>query len=797
MTGNVIYKSKDFYGELQSKFTVEIYDREQSVGVSPIPEITLDSKGFDISYPVSGMADITNPVLASEATVFLLVTNQDLRTFLQSLVEVDENRYILIIKKDDDVFWRGYLEYNGQSFPDQYYPYPYSLKANDGIGRMTHLDYHDQMIPSPKTDRLENFIDIFFNLFEKADIPDLFTNEENYISIITKWECSNINLDGDNVFDHAQIHEFVHQNLEGGLESKSCFDVLKVILEKYNLRILMSKGRYLIEQINIKLDTDYPVFNYKKNRSALHTDNDEKYIVDDYIQLSGATFTFHPSVRKAKHKYLFRNYADQNLFPDDIMAPDIAHELSIDTDEFNDIEFTGGSLDDLFLRFSSQLNLFYDGSAIVNEPVPTRETCFFCVFVKIRSGRYVLVQKDGELSWESDPDDNVNIHNTIRIPDNESFYTRGEDSTKARQINVGLETPVLRSLTDITFEWTTELIRFSGLIIEPTNLIFYGAVFNYSGRGFHLNPLITRGPKFLFQRNYEAINTLPSSTDPIKVSDEVELLDTHFGDGPSVWSSGAIFNNNVIKTTMWRPKSAMVYKPILYQTLIEYLAARKKPIIINSARIYTGYDPVYGIINDGKEYIFLSGTFSASEEIWNCRLATFTLDRTNIHLPGTSFPEVIQPVNPNLNVRSDRNIQKQAYERKYYEDHQRDEVLIMRWDPSEAATDIDLTPHYVINIDMNENSIHMIAVDSDHIKIKLLNPRGRKAYTAEIVMTAAESKDIPEFVDDQENEIDPLFAQTTAPSTFGAGDILFFELRNLSSDDNNYDYMLIRAHLKQ
>ena len=139
-----------FLGEAGSEYKIEIYWRDQSTGLVMPNEFNTFSPGFTISYQSTGDDELNAYVVGSECVVHWMVENATQRTFLEYLISTDEDQYVLVIRKNDDLFWVGYIEYEGGTFEDQYYPYEYQLKAHDALGRLQNYVVNSFQIVSLK-----------------------------------------------------------------------------------------------------------------------------------------------------------------------------------------------------------------------------------------------------------------------------------------------------------------------------------------------------------------------------------------------------------------------------------------------------------------------------------------------------------------------------------------------------------------------------------------------------------------------------------------------------------------------
>ncbi len=228
--------------------------------------------GFTLKYQGEG-DDIDNAIKGSDVTFEFYSESSTDDAFVQSLVDGDEGDYLLTIQFDADAngsytnYWKGVLIVDNAKLSNLYYPQPFKLRAIDGIS----------LLKGKKITELENLWDVdangatggaiedFQTLTEDGVsyvgsvyqhrslvlaclrlIPtnDIFVTGSTFVFNLSCWQNSKMTNQAtvrrDPLWGVAsRADSFYQSSTNGNFKYISCYDVLKNILEFYNMRIFM------------------------------------------------------------------------------------------------------------------------------------------------------------------------------------------------------------------------------------------------------------------------------------------------------------------------------------------------------------------------------------------------------------------------------------------------------------------------------------------------------------------------------------------------------------------------------
>lgn len=238
-------------------------------------------QGFELKYNGEG-DDIDSSIKSSECTFVFFSESSTDDTFILDLVNGDESDYLLEIKSDvnnDGTFssyWKGVLVVDNAELEDQYYPQPFKIRAIDGIS----------ILKGKKVTELENLWNIDGGVsggvtedfqIDSANGPtwggsvyqhrslvlaclrliptlDLYNTTETFNYNISCWENQKMANQGtiyrDPLWGVASRSDvFYKQNNDGEYRYQNCYEVLKSILDFYNMRLFMHDGYWVTIQV--------------------------------------------------------------------------------------------------------------------------------------------------------------------------------------------------------------------------------------------------------------------------------------------------------------------------------------------------------------------------------------------------------------------------------------------------------------------------------------------------------------------------------------------------------------------
>jgi hypothetical protein len=215
--------------------TLEIFEKD---GIDAPETILGVENPIQINYQNTS-EQILEPFIGSEATLNLIAT-EDFQ--LEDLYTEDELRWLVNIKRNGSVIWRGFIIPDGCQESFTFTPYTISINAVDTLGLLKNLSYvqNDGNFWLGK----QTFIEVIYNCLNRVQIPgmDIYTcvnlTEESY-------------PDG-NADDPLNL---TYVNAETYLESDNinplnCQTVLDSVLRLWTAVIIQSEGDWYIFRPN-------------------------------------------------------------------------------------------------------------------------------------------------------------------------------------------------------------------------------------------------------------------------------------------------------------------------------------------------------------------------------------------------------------------------------------------------------------------------------------------------------------------------------------------------------------------
>ena len=248
-----------------AKYTVEIYDGEYTGSAIQI------EGSFKLRYDQGKIGDFLLPLLPSYAEININVNAEDteFENFLQQIVGSPEDRFVVVILRNDVKIWKGQMPTDLIEYPDDFYTYTVTLSAVCGLSRLKDIKYDNN--GEPYTGR-NTILGHMLRALSKLNYPetlgyspllkisDFAWKEQNLLS--TDSGLQNIDLAYD---DFQEYDDF------GVIESMNCFDVLENICRQFHYRLFMSGDCFFAQQINDMNASN--TYTYSQNGTLLLVDN--------------------------------------------------------------------------------------------------------------------------------------------------------------------------------------------------------------------------------------------------------------------------------------------------------------------------------------------------------------------------------------------------------------------------------------------------------------------------------------------------------------------------------------------
>ena len=215
--------------------TLEIFEKD---GIDAPETILGVENPIQINYQNTS-EQILEPFIGSEATLNLIAT-QDFQ--LEDLYTEDELRWLVNIKRNGSVIWRGFIIPDGCQESFTFTPYTISINAVDTLGLLKNLSYvqNDGNFWLGK----QSFIEVIYNCLNRVQIPGM--------NIYTCVNISEESYPDGNADDPLNL---TYVNAETYLESDNinplnCQTVLDSVLRLWTAVIIQSEGDWYIFRPN-------------------------------------------------------------------------------------------------------------------------------------------------------------------------------------------------------------------------------------------------------------------------------------------------------------------------------------------------------------------------------------------------------------------------------------------------------------------------------------------------------------------------------------------------------------------
>jgi len=258
----------EFSSNFGMQYRVEIWHK--TTEVTTATEITLGKGGFELKYK-----NLSKPmgggILPSSCVLKFMVHNAtELAGAHAILTETNQSFFIRIQRTTDTtpnwstagLWWGGWVESGFDGYPDAPFPYTVDIKATDSLNRQLNK-YNNQTDVASQSDfqDLSYPLQLIEDKFELDTIPPTGASffqwawQTNWWNYATGTPPADTNPVRKTYYNRAA---FVTQPEDHPLTIQDPNKELKGVLKSFSLRVLMSQGKYWIQQANF-LDVSDPV----------------------------------------------------------------------------------------------------------------------------------------------------------------------------------------------------------------------------------------------------------------------------------------------------------------------------------------------------------------------------------------------------------------------------------------------------------------------------------------------------------------------------------------------------------
>lgn len=238
-------------------FVINIDDSSHSGAAT---EVITATPGFQLHYDGREMLD---PITGSSVRIPLAV-DDDTKTAIEALatdlLSASEERFTVKITRGGSLYWCGYVLPDFGGYEDVGTPYRYVISAVDGLARLKSIEYKNESVSPPDTYGVESFLDTVLRILNLGPLPAVYFNPSTDIFLRTSVNWVDVNIGAPTAakcplkysrVNGAYVYATKRDN-ETKYNFKTCYEVLKIILEHWQCSIRFSNGCWRIQQIAIR-----------------------------------------------------------------------------------------------------------------------------------------------------------------------------------------------------------------------------------------------------------------------------------------------------------------------------------------------------------------------------------------------------------------------------------------------------------------------------------------------------------------------------------------------------------------
>ena len=243
---------KAYYGK---QYTTEIWDADY-VG-SVVPFDISGRKGFEMRVLGEGK-ERTNPVIGSEVSIKMLITEAEHTSFIDDLNTSREGRFSVRIYNTltSRLFWAGVVLSDSSTYPDAF-PYEFEIIAGDGLAALKDIPYSNA--GSPYTG-VVSIVEHILNCLNKLSyVSTHYAAAADFLSTSVDWWEATMPSPGGadddplalTFVDHAVFYKFK------GNEKLyyNCHEVLSYLMTTFGARLYRIDKGFYVDQLTYRTGT--------------------------------------------------------------------------------------------------------------------------------------------------------------------------------------------------------------------------------------------------------------------------------------------------------------------------------------------------------------------------------------------------------------------------------------------------------------------------------------------------------------------------------------------------------------
>ena len=283
----------EFKSDQNNDYVVEVHDTEWT-GSSH--SVSIGGDGFQINW--DGETDeIYSPIIGSSASFSFYDRGEThMANFIALFKQYQEERFFVVIKKNTNVYWFGWIVQDLIEVEDISNPTQYAFKAVDGISKMASKAYEYDGVTRTLTDHL-------FNIINDNTPAQYLTQTDVLLRTISNYwsEEQTYSLTTDPMsITRFPAKTFANYTDIGTIEYSNGLEIIREMCLVLGARFYFDDGQFRFEQFSQRAENELREFKYLMDGSADgYDDVNVDYDVDQSTRYrSQGTFRYLPAVNK-------------------------------------------------------------------------------------------------------------------------------------------------------------------------------------------------------------------------------------------------------------------------------------------------------------------------------------------------------------------------------------------------------------------------------------------------------------------------------------------------------------------
>ena len=232
---------------------------------STAKKLLLKTPCYELNWD-AGITDVVKGgIITSGCSIFMQNKNDELDNFFNDIMVSDESRFLVEIKKNKIVIWRGVLLQNFSGINDKPY-YNITIEAVDGFSALKSIEvtYSNDY----------SFLDYIIQGLQELDIYSVWYENADILYVVLDWWAENMNttlnpLDGSKPFGNIWAKEEEKEVWINGqkyykTETMFYYEVIEHILERFNAVLMLSEGVWRLFQRDLLYTENLQWWKYKR-----------------------------------------------------------------------------------------------------------------------------------------------------------------------------------------------------------------------------------------------------------------------------------------------------------------------------------------------------------------------------------------------------------------------------------------------------------------------------------------------------------------------------------------------------